>query len=298
MIRKVKMLNKEYLERKLAKLEKEKERLEKEAAFLKKHTSSLNLKEIIRPVAIISYIILLLIYFTVGNKVYLHASYWLIGLMVIVKLIPSFYMSVEGLFIYRLVRKYHPKDLPTIRRIYERLATMPFTKTYLEEEGYFAVFIDEEELDYCDKQGLSIISGIYRMITGVNQYIKEFAIVAGTSQGKKALTVFIKPITNRKDYKDYFPEEALGKIETFVHELNEMADNFFIKEALPSTITLSRGKVKIDLREVGDELVISTISEDGSLVPLVTNNDRADYQVQTIHILKAFVTLRHFGYKL
>lgn len=30
------MLNKEYLERKLAKLEKEKERLEQEAAFLKK----------------------------------------------------------------------------------------------------------------------------------------------------------------------------------------------------------------------------------------------------------------------
>ena len=218
--------------------------------------------------------------------------------MVIVHLIPSFYTSVEGLFIYQLVRKYHPKDLPTIRRIYERLATMPFTKTYLEEEGYFAVFIDEEELDYCNKQGLSIISSIYRMITGVNQYIKEFAIIAGTSQGKKALTVFIKPITNRKDYKDYFPEEALGKIETFVHELNEMADNFFIKEALPSTITLSNGKVKIDLREVDDELVISTIKEDGSLVPLVTNNDRADYRVQTIHILKAFVTLRHFGYKL
>ena len=292
------MLNKEYLERKLAKLEKEKERLEQEAAFLKKHTSSLNLKEIIRPVAIISYIVLLLIYFTVGNKVHLHASYWLIGFMVIVHLIPSFYTSVEGLFIYQLVRKHHPKDLPTIRRIYERLATMPFTKTYLEEEGYFAVFIDEEELDYCDKQELSIISGIYRMITGVNQYIKEFAIVAGTSQGKKALTVFIKPITNRKDYKDYFPEEALNKIETFVHELNEMADNFFIKEALPSTITLSRGKVKIDLREVNDELVISTINGDGSLVPLVTSNDRGDYQVQTIHILKAFVTLRHFGYKL
>ena len=77
-----------------------------------------------------------------------------------------------------------------------------------------------------------------------------------------------------------------------------MADNFFIKEALPSTITLSHGRVKIDLREVGDELVVSTINEDGSLVPLVTSNDRADYQVQTIHILKAFVTLRHFGYKL
>lgn len=291
------MLNKEYLERKLAKLEKEKERLEQEAAFLKKHTRSLNIKEIIRPIAIISYIVLLLIYFTVGNKVYLHASYWLIGFMVIVHLIPSFYTSVEGLFIYQLVRKHHPKDLPTIRRIYERLATMPFTKTYL-EEGYFAVFIDEEELDYCNKQGLSIISGIYRMITGVNQYIKEFAIVAGTSQGKKALTVFIKPITNRKDYKDYFPEEALNKIETFVHELNEMVDNFFIKEALPSTITLSHGKVKIDLREVDDELVISTINEDSSLSPLVTSNDRGAYRVQTIHILKAFVTLRHFGYKL
>lgn len=50
------MLNKEYLERKLAKLEKEKERLEQEAAFLKKHTRSLNIKEIIRPIAIISYI--------------------------------------------------------------------------------------------------------------------------------------------------------------------------------------------------------------------------------------------------
>ena len=94
------MLNKEYLERKLAKLEKEKERLEQEAAFLKKHTRSLNLKEIIRPIAIILYIVLLLIYFTVGNKVYLHASYWLIGFMVIVHLIPSFYTSVEGLFIY------------------------------------------------------------------------------------------------------------------------------------------------------------------------------------------------------
>ena len=60
MIRKVKMLNKEYLERKLAKLEKEKERLEQEAAFLKKHTHSLNLKEIVSPIAIISYIVLLL----------------------------------------------------------------------------------------------------------------------------------------------------------------------------------------------------------------------------------------------
>ena len=200
------MVSKEYLESKLARLE-------------NKRLSTYNLKNRVSFLAFVVFTVLLLVSLFTRDKVYLQALIWVIGFVAIIQLTPSLYMSAEGWYIHQLASKYHPEDIPTIRRIYEKLAFIPFAKTYL-EEGYFVVFLDKEEFDTWYRERLSITTVICWIMMDANLFIKELDLVTVAPNGKKALAVLIKPITDSADYRGYFTKDDLAKIKPIASELD------------------------------------------------------------------------------